>query len=128
MKKDIDFKPVEGVSLAIVKEQDDSWNVYIINENNFPLETLLITSKGYSTKNGKKTSTLRHMIEKLDPLMYEVVEPIDPQVFEMTNEYWVSYYIGKEILDKKFTFVEGSIREENMILIETLNKKGVLHI
>ena len=72
--------------------------------------------------------TFDHMIEKLDPLMYEVVEPIDPQVFEMTNEYWVSYYIGKEILDKKFTFVEGSIREENMILIETLNKKGVLHI
>ena len=128
MKKDIEFKRVEGVSLAVVREKDESWNVYIINENNFALQTVLITSKGYAQDGKQKTSILRHMIERLNPLEWAIVEPISPEVFSVTNEYWVSYYIGNQILDKKFVFVEGSIAEEHLMNIKTLNKKGILHI
>ena len=52
---------------------------------------------------------------------------ITPDVFHLNNEYWVSYYIGNQIFDKKFIFVPDSIREENLILIENLNLKGILH-
>jgi hypothetical protein len=55
------------------------------------------------------------------------IEPISPEVFHINNEYWVSYYIGNQIFDKKFIFVPESIREENLIPIAQLGLEGVLH-
>ncbi|MFC6996322.1 hypothetical protein [Rufibacter roseus] len=133
MKKDIDFHKVEGVSIAIAREVNElgqeEWNVYFINNNNFYLENVLIASKGYGTHEGEevKTSVLRHMYETVEPRSFRQVEPIDPGLFHLTNEYWVSYYIGKEIHDKKFLFVPGTIVEENLIQITLLEKQGVLH-
>ena len=52
---------------------------------------------------------------------------IDPEVFHLNNEYWVSYFIDNQVFDKKFIFVPDSIREENLILIDLLNLEGILH-
>ncbi|MDX5345733.1 MAG: hypothetical protein LPJ89_05750 [Hymenobacteraceae bacterium] len=133
MKEDISFDPVEGVSVAIAKSQDnlgqDAWNVYLINTNPFPLDNVLITSKGYGRHEGEdvRTSVLRHMFEQVAPKTFVQVEPIDPGIFHIYNEYWVSYYIGRQIYDKKFIFVPESIVPENLIDISMLNMKGVLH-
>jgi len=35
-----------------------------------------------------------------------LIEPIDPNVLHLNNEYWVSYYIGSQIYDKRFVFVK----------------------
>ena len=56
-----------------------------------------------------------------------LVEPIDPAVFHLNNEYWVSYYIGTQIYDKRFIFVPDTICEENLSFIPELELKGVLH-
>ncbi len=56
-----------------------------------------------------------------------LIEPIDPGVFHLNNEYWVSYYIGSQIFDKRFVFVPDSIREENISFIKELEMEGVLH-
>ena len=56
-----------------------------------------------------------------------VVEPIMPDVFHLNNEYWVSYFIGSQIFDKKFIFVPDSIVEENMMTIDPPGLEGVLH-
>ena len=133
MKKDIDFAPVEGVAIAIATEQNDLgqevWNVYLINSNAYYLDNVLVASKGYGNYEGQeiKTSVLRHMFERVEAKSFVKVEPIDPAIFHIYNEFWVSYYIGTRILDKKFIFVPESIVEANLIDISLLNKRGVLH-
>jgi hypothetical protein len=133
MKKDIDFDPVEGVSIAIATSENELgqavWNVYLINNNPDYLDNVLVTSKGYGSYQDEevKTSTLRHMFEQIEPKSFVKIEPIDPAIFHIYNEYWVSYYIGRKIYDKKFIFVPESIVESNLIDISILNMRGVLH-
>ena len=133
MKKDIDFAPVEGIAIAIATEQNDLgrdvWNVYLINSNAYHLDNVLVASKGYGSYEGQeiKTSVLRHMFERVEAKSFVKVEPIDPAIFHIYNEFWVSYYLGSRILDKKFIFVPETIVAENLIDISLLNKRGVLH-
>jgi hypothetical protein len=133
MKEHINFEPVEGVGVAVAVHKNeldqDIWNVYFINNNPIYLDNVLVTSKGYGEHEGEeiKTSLLRHMFEQVKPKSFVKIEPIDPAIFHLYNEYWVSYYIGRQIYDKKFIFVPDSIVEENMIEIAILNMRGVLH-
>ena len=132
MKKDIDFSPVTGVKLAIAKSETSigtEWAVYIINLNLIELNTVMITSKGYGILDGAKrqTSTLRHMIQELGAQSIAKVEPIDPKVFALTNEFWVSYYILDQIFDKKFIFTPGSFDPAHLRMIPEIGLEGVLH-
>ena len=132
MKKDLPSNIVEDIFIAVVLESETPsqrlWSVYLINIKNERLETILITSKGYGTKDGVdvKTSVLRHMIDHLEPNSFAKVEIIDEAVFGLNNEYWLSYYIGKDIFDKKFIFLPESIVESNMMKIPLVNKPGVM--
>jgi hypothetical protein len=132
LKSDLPNNIVEDVAIAVVLMSETpeikNWTVYIINLKNVAITNVLITSKGYGDKDGKqvKTSLLRHFIGDLEPHSFAGVEAIDTQVFGLTNEYWLSYYIDKEIFDKKFIFLPESIVEGNMIRIPILNKPGVM--
>ena len=128
MKKDIDFSPVKNVHVVIAKTEE-GWKVFIINRSQEKLENVMITSKGYGEmdKEQQKTSVLRHMIPYLEPGMHALVEPIDASVFYLNNEYWVSYFINKQVYDKKFIFVPESIIEDHLVFIEELEMKGILH-
>ena len=132
MKKDLPENIVENVAIAVVLENSTpeakNWNVYLINLKNEPLETVLVSSKGYGQKDGEdvKTSILRHSIGDVPARSYALIEIIDEAVFGLTNEYWLSYYINGQIYDKKFIFVPESIVETNMIRVPVLNKPGVM--
>lgn len=130
--KDINIPEVKNVTLAVARgpeENDGEWRVYLINNNEFPLENTLVASKGYGEKDGEKqnTSILRHFLETVPAHSTALIEPIDPAVFHLNNEYWVSYYIGSQIYDKRFVFVPDTICEENMSFIKELEMEGVLH-
>jgi len=136
MKKDIPFHPVQGVQVAVVRSINESqtpeWNVVVINRNDQPITNVFVTSKGYENtesglKDGKKTSTLRHFFAEISPGKHQIVEPIMPEVFHLNNEFWISYFLGKQIYDKKFIFVPDSIVEDNIIEIAPLGLEGVLH-
>lgn len=133
MKKDIVFPVVENVFVAVVRKmnelQAEEWFVYLINNNDFALESVFITSRGYGEIDGeqRQTSVLRHAINDLAPNAAVLIEPIDRSVFNLNNEYWLSFYRGNDIYDKKYVFVPDSIVEENLIKIEQLNLMGVLH-
>ena len=103
--------------------------MFIINRSQEKLENVMITSKGYGEmdKEQQKTSVLRHMIPYLEPGMHALIEPIDASVFHLNNEYWVSYFINKQVYDKKFIFVPESIIEDHLVFIEELEMKGILH-
>lgn len=134
MKKDIEFLPVEGVKVAITHTFNEinqpEWNVVLINSNSVSISNVFVTSKGYGfdhQDNEQKTSTLRHFFSELRPESHQLIEPITNEVFHLTNEYWVSYFIGEQIYDKKFIFVPDSITEHNIIRIHQLDIEGVLH-
>ena len=133
MIKDIEIPEVKNVTLAVARRANmglgDEWKVYLINNNDYPIENTLVASTGYGEKDGErqKTSTLRHFLETVPPHSSVVVEPIDPNVFHLNNEYWVSYYIGNQIYDKRFVFVPDTICEENLSYIRELDMEGVLH-
>jgi hypothetical protein len=132
MKKDIDFSPVTGVELVVTKSEKEGqaqWDVYLINRNLIELETVMITSKGYGSVEGetKETSILRHNIGKVEEQSYARIEHIQPELFQLNNEYWVSYYILDQIFDKKFVFVPDSIQKENLQYIPELDLMGIRH-
>ena len=132
MRKDIEIPSVENVTIAIEKSKeakDELWKVYLINKNDFPLEGTLVSSKGYGKKDGEeqKTSTLRHSLKTVPANGTVVIESIDPAVFHLNNEYWLSYFVEGKMFDKKFTFVKESIQEKNLTYIKELDAKGILH-
>ena len=133
MKKDIVIPEAKNVMLAVVREKSglaqDEWKVMLINNNPFPIENTLVASQGYGEKAGEpqRTSTLRHFLETVPANSSALVESIDPQLFHLSNEYWVSYYVGTHIFDRRFVFVPESISEQNLIFIKELNAEGVMH-
>jgi hypothetical protein len=136
MKKDIIFHPVQGVHVAVVRKVNEhntaEWNVVVINSNDQPITSVFVTSKGYgNTESGlnseQKTSTLRHFFPEIEAGKHTFVEAIMPDVFHLNNEFWISYFLGNQIYDKKFIFVPDSIVEDNVIEIAPLGLEGVLH-
>jgi hypothetical protein len=137
MKEDIKFDPVEGVSVAIVPEDSAAvevgkagWLVYLLNHNRFALDNVIVSSNGYGLDaegHIVRTSTLRHHFPEVEPQSAVPLEPIDPALFHLNNQYWVSYYRDGQIFDKKFIFVPDSIVPANLIPIGLLGREGVLH-
>ena len=131
MIRDINIPEVKNVTLAVARENssDSQWKVYLLNNNDTAIENTLVSSKGYGSKDGEqqRTSVLRHFLDSVPPHSAALIEPIDPAVFHLNNEYWVSYYIGREKFDKRFVFVPDAIRDENVTFIKELNMQGVLH-
>ena len=133
MIKDITIPEVKNVTLAVARKkaigESDEWFVYLINNNDHAIENTLVASKGYGEKDGEqqKTSTLRHFLETVEAHSATLVEPIDPAVFHLANEYWVSYYIDKQIFDKRFVFMPESINEDNLSFVKELDMEAVLH-
>lgn len=134
MKEELKGPKVENISVAVVQELGEDnvivYNVYLINEKNEVLENVLVTSKGYATvaKTEEKliTNTLRRSMGNIEPNSVEQIEPIMEDVMGLNNEYWVSFWIGSTMYDKKYIFLSETIKEENFVNIPIINKKGVL--
>lgn len=133
MIKDIQVPTVVNVTIAIARKtavgESDEWLVYLINKNDHPIENTLVASNGYGVKDGEqqKTSILRHYLQTVQPKSVALIEPIDKNVFHLSNEFWVSYYIGKTIYDKRFVFVPETICEANLTFVKELEMEAVLH-
>lgn len=123
---------VEDVHIAIVKEVNEinevEWNVYIINEKETFLHGVMLTSKGYGKKGSEeiKTSTLRRQVKDIPAMAYQKVEILPEELHGITNEYWLSFYIEKQVFDKKYIFLPESIVEDNLTEIPVIHKKGIL--
>jgi hypothetical protein len=132
MKKDLPENIVEDIAIVVALASETpevkNWTVYLVNYKNETITNVLVTSKGYGEKDGKdvKTSLLRHFIGDVSSQGFAGIEAIDTAVFGLTNEYWLSYYIGNTIYDKKFIFLPESIVDENLIKIPILNMPGVM--
>lgn len=118
MKKDIQQVAVEMVSIAAIPPNEPSsdslWNIYLTNEGDVPMENVIVASKGYGVIDGrdKTTTVLRYFFQRIDPGARVLVEPIQPALFAICNEYWVSFNLGEDMLDRRFIFPEDSISLE----------------
>ena len=132
MNKDIIFHKVEDVAIAIVAETNEPgaeiWNAYLLNLKKDPIETVLVSTKGYGTIEERKvkTSMLRHLLGNIEGGGFKLIEPIDKKLFSISNEFLVSFWYKGAMYDKKYVFVTESIIQSNFINIPLINKKGVM--
>jgi hypothetical protein len=133
MKSDITIPTVENVFLAAINEWSDDfmdkiWNVYLINDSDFVLDSVMVVSKAFGTLDGemKKTSLLRHAFTQIQPVSVVKVEMIENSVLQLNNEFMVTYFIGNTLYDKKFIFKANAITENFVEEVPILFVDGVM--
>ena len=132
MKKDIDIPVFEDVWIAAVATKNDfnetEWDIYLINNKSEKIENVLVTSRGYGSLENKKrkTAVFRHSLGSVGAKSFKKIEPISEEVFGLNNEYLLTFFIGKNLFDKKYIFLAETIKEEHLIDLPIVNKKGVL--
>jgi hypothetical protein len=134
MLKDIQRAAVENIAIAIVPKSDDAsaedrlWEVYILNFKEETIDNVIVASKGYGNYKGEevKTSVLRHYLGTIEGQTAMLIEPIQEEVFGLNNEYWVSFYMNRDIFDKKYVFLPESISDDYFTFIPILERRGVM--
>jgi len=137
MKKDITIPEVENVFVAAVQSRefgssDDFmekvWYIYLVNDSDFNLDSVMVVSKAFGTIDGemKKTSLLRHAFVEIPAVSVVKVEMLEKSVTTLNNEFMVTFFIGKTLYDKKFTFIDNSISENNLEEVPILFVDGVI--
>ena len=134
MLKDIEINNNANVGVAIVKELNEDletvWNVFVVNLGDEMISNVFVTCKGYGTINGepKETSVMRYFLDDIEPQTAVKVEPINPELFQLNNEYFLVFYHNGNMIDKKITFKENTITEERLVQVTLLDRMGVLII
>ena len=131
MKKDISIPKVKDVGVAIVQESNKDeliWRAYLLNLNNYLIKDVLVSSRGYGVINDKKkkTSSFSHYLGDLAKKSYKLIEPLSEDIFGLSNEFLVTFYVNGTIYDKKYIFLPETIQKNNFTTVPVLNKKGVL--
>ena len=133
MKSDIQIPEVENVFLAAVQEWNDDfmekvWYVYLVNDSDFQLDSVMVVSKAFGTIDGemKKTSLLRHAFVEIPPVSVVKIEMVEKSVLVLNNEFMVTFFIGNTLYDKKYIFKSHSINEDFIEEVPILFVDGVI--
>jgi hypothetical protein len=126
MKKDIEITPVEGVYIAFVPNRDN-WSVYLVNDRNEMLETVIVNASGEGKLEGKEkqTATLRFLLKDVPAKSFVPFEVLMPDSLKLSHRYWVSFYLGSRILDKKFNY-EPAMYEDDLMDIPVFGSPGIV--
>ena len=129
MKKDIDIPKVKDVYVAAVFELNKDYNthdcnIYIINDNKVPIETVLIIAQGY-TEN-KMTAAMRKTVKIIPARGFAKIEYIDESVFGLDNFFTITYFLENKMYDKRFEFPRNTIFEDQTVVIPVMPQKGIL--
>ncbi len=132
MIKDIEVKKVDDVGIAIVAHEnklgDKEWTAYLVNMKPDAIETVFISSTGYGEINGvkQKTSTLRYQMDSVAAKSYKSIELITDELFHLSNEFLVTFFVNGELFDRKYIFLPGTIDEKHLTKIPLIKEKGIL--
>ena len=118
----------EGVTMAAVPLKDGTWDIYVINEKDLAIDTVLLTSRGYSlqSKEPVRTSTIRRKLPDLEPNAWVKVEMIPAELTDLSNDFWLSYFCDGKLYDRKYIFLEGVLDPALATDVEQLKKKAVV--
>ena len=133
LKNDIEIPEVKGVYIAAIQIENEEkhleWWVCLINDQNIPMENIIINSRGYSdleTKGGTITASLRKNIKVVPAKSVVRLQPIMPEVFELFNEYWVMFFEDEKMLDRKYIFGPHTLDMRFSEDLPVLNTQGIL--
>ena len=126
---DIEIPIVKAVYIALIQEWNDdflemTWNAYLINDGSLPIELVFVVSKGYD--GDLKTATMRHRMEALGAKSYQKLEFVQKEILDLTNEFYVTYYLHGQLYEKRFVFEKGSVSEANLTQIPLFETIGIL--
>ena len=129
MRKDIDIPEVKNIYVAAVYEPNKDyntydWNIYLINDGQTPIETVLMVAQGYDEKD--MTAPMRKTIQMVPAKGYAKLEYIDESVFKLDNFFTVTYFLEERLYDKRFELPRFSITEDNAVMLPVMGVKGVL--
>lgn len=128
MKKDITIPEVTEVYVAAIYVHNESfdtyeWNVYLINNHQEPIETVLVVSKGAQQKN---TSVLRKSIAHLPAKSFAKLEYLHDDLLAIENRFMVTYFKDGKMYDKTFVFPSKSIKTSKIKPLPVVPEKGIL--
>lgn len=128
MRKDIEIPKIKNVHIVAVKEWDPEftaqhWNVYLLNNREDEITTVLVLSRGQS--DDRKTATLRHGLGNLKPKSVAKIEFIPTEILGFTNEYFVTFFAENKLFERKFIFEPNRISDENVVAIPILETEGI---
>ena len=131
MKSDIEFPKVEKVGICAVPHSDSNgttWRVHIINMLDEHITNVLVSTRGYGKHNDDQVSTsqLRHYFEEVPARSERAIEVITEELVGLNNQYWVSFYIGDTIYDKKFIFLPDTLLAKNLVDVPIVGERGIL--
>jgi hypothetical protein len=126
MKKDLQIEEVNGVYVAFLPNRDN-WSVYIINNRSETLETVIVNASGEGKLHGKEkhTATLRFLLNDVPAKSVKPFELLMPESLKLSHRYWVSYYIGNQIFDKKFIYTP-ELQEDDLQDLPVFDSPGIL--
>jgi len=128
MKKDITIPEVVDVHVAAIYVYNDSfntheWNVYLINNLQEAIETILVVSKGAKQKT---TSVLRKSIAHLPAKSFAKLEFLHEDLLQIENRFMVTYFKDGKMYDKTFVFPSKSIKTSRVKPLPVVPEKGIL--
>jgi hypothetical protein len=126
MNKDLNIEEVKEVYIAFVPNRDN-WSVYVINNRNEAIETVIVNASGEGKLEGKEkhTATLRFLLNDIPAQSVKPFELLMPDSLKLSHRYWVSYYIGSRIFDKKFVY-SPEMYDEDLHDLPVFGSPGIL--
>lgn len=129
MKKDIEIPEVKDVFVAAIYTyntafKEEEWNAYLLNQNNEPIETVLIVSTG--SKSNTRSSTIRHKIDVLPAKSFSKIELLTDDLIKINNRFSVSYFYRNKMYHKDFVFKAGNIKQSKTVKIPLIGEQGIL--
>jgi len=129
MKKDIEIPVARNVYVGIVHEWNEEflskdWNAYLINDQDIALEMAIVVTKGYDGE--VKTSTMRHGLGTIPAKSFMKIELLQEDVLRLHNEFFLTYFVGNTLFEKKFMFPKDTVSEQAIQELPVMGMSGVL--
>lgn len=127
MKKDIQERKATGIAIALIPTDEFAWDVYLLNLKEEAITNVIINCKGFGTRNGEavQTSQMRYIVENIAPQTAKQIEPIPVELFDLSHQYWISFFDNNGLFDKKYILEANSFTEDRFTEIALLNAKGI---
>lgn len=122
MKKDIVIPKSTNVGLAIIKNNEEYYEAFLVNNNQDALSEVLINIS--ASKEDKITSNMRRRVPLLQGNSAEKLENILTEVLAFKSTYFITYFLGDKMFEKKITVENPDINKTEQI--DALGKEGIM--
>ena len=132
MRKDIDIHDDLYLALGFVPMPSEDgaqpqWEAYIFNAKKTELKHIIINVSAIGVIDGveKETATMRFYLEKLEAESCKKFEVLMHETLLLDNTYWISFYEGDQIGEKKLHVQLGHRWSDDLSILPIIDKAGI---